>query len=102
MAISGKYDLGAAATLMGMAGFQIWTAWNNSAPSFKELRKAEPGDISKKQELLDATLSVGTLALGLGIAFAVMTKDWTAIFIMLGVLGGLALWSYQILEAENV
>lgn len=97
-----KYDVGTAATLVGLAGFQVWTAWNNSAPSFKELRDARPGDISTKQALMDSTLGVGTLALGLGITFAIMTKDYTAMLIMLGIIGALALWSYQILEAENV
>lgn len=100
--MASKYDVGTAATLVGLAGFQVWTAWNNSAPSFKELRKAPPGDLSTKQDLLDATLGVGVLALGLGITFAVMTKDYTAMIIMIGIIGALSIWSYQILEAEDV
>lgn len=96
------YEIPAAASLVGLAGFQVWDAWNKSAPSFRELRAAEPGDPAQLQALMDSTLGVGTLALGLGVAFSVLTKNATALFIMLGILGALSLWSYQILIAEGV
>lgn len=97
-----QYEIPAAASLIGLAGFQVWDAWNRTAPSFRELRDAAPRDPAQLQALLDSTLGVGTLALGLGVAFAVLTKDSTALFIMLGIIGALALWSYQILIAEGI
>lgn len=96
------YEIPAAASLIGLAGFQVWDAWGKTAPSFRELRQSPAGDPGQLQALVDSTLGVGTLALGLGVAFAVLTKDATALFIMLGILGALALWSYQILIAEDV
>ena len=91
----------AAAALFGVAAFQVWQAWRDTAPSIADLREAKPGDAHLGQQLDDATMSVGTIVLGLGIAFVIVTHDPTALFLMAGILAALALWSYQILEAEQ-
>lgn len=93
-------DLSAASAVIGVAAFQLWTVWNNNAPTLAEMREAEPGDITVKQKLLDAEISVGSLALIVGTAFTIMTKNYTALVIMLVVFGMLAIWAHQVLAAE--
>ena len=92
----------ATVAVVGLAGFQIWQAWRETAPSFYDLRQAHPGDIPMSQALLDSSLTVGTLALGLGVAFAVLSHDMTALILMAVIFGILALWSHQILAAPKV
>lgn len=96
------YTHEAAIALVGMAGFQIWNAWNENAPSLQECRKARPGDDTVRQQMLDAEITVGSLALVLGVVFAVLTKDITAMIIMLGIFAALAFLHHWILDSPSI
>lgn len=90
----------AAAAVIGVAVFELWEAYRSSAPSLAECRTAVPGDIRIRQQLMDADMTIGSLALIVGIAFAVMSKDTTVLIILLAVFGIASLWRHSILSAE--
>lgn len=95
------YEPSAATAVVGLAVFQLWTAWTNNAPSLAEAREAEPGDASVRQKLIDADLLVGGLAVMVGAVLAVMTRDMTALLLMLVVFGCLSMWHHAVLAAES-
>lgn len=96
-----KYTTELAVSVVGLASFQLWQSWRDVAPSFGELRQCAPDDYDTRQRLMDADLSVGSLALLIGVAFAVMTHDYSALILMLMIFGSLSLWSHQILAAPS-
>ena len=93
-------EMGAASALIGVAAFEVWKAWNNSAPSISEMRTAEPDDISTRQKLLDAEITVGALVLIVGGTYAGVTRNLSPLLIMVVVLGALAFFHHWILEAQ--
>lgn len=95
------YEPTAATAIVGVAAFQLWQAWNANAPTLADARKAEPGDTSVRQQLIDADLLVGGLAVIIGTVLAVMSRDVTALLIMLVVFGSLSLWHHSVLAAES-
>jgi hypothetical protein len=97
-----SYSHEAAIALVGMAGFQIWDAWNKNAPSLEECRSAVPGSTVISQRLLDAEITVGSLAVALGVIFALLTKDITAMIIMLGIFGALVFLHHWILASTAI
>ena len=82
------------------AAFGIWTAYENNAPSLVECRAATPGDISIRQQLLDADLTVGTIAAVIGFTFVYVTKDLTVLWLMLITFAMLSYWRHSILDAD--
>lgn len=96
------YDKNAAIAVIGVAGFQLLQAWNTNAPSLAELRNHVPGDVSAKQKLIDADFMVGGLAIVLGISYAILTHDLTALLVMLAIFGSVAVWHHAVLAAENI
>lgn len=94
-----KYSTELAVSVVGLAAFQLWQSWRDVAPSFSELRQNHPNDFDVKQRLLDADLSVGSIALLIGVTLAFLTHDATALILMLVIFGSLSLWSHQILAA---
>ena len=96
-----NWEPDAAAAVIGLAGFQILQAWNANAPSLQECRSADADDISTKQKLVDADFLVGGLAVILGTTFAVMTKDYTALIVMVAIFGTTSLWYHSVMNAES-
>jgi len=97
-----RYEPAVASAVIGAAGFQLVQMWNNNAPSLNDLRNAPPGDTTAKQDLYDADLLVGGLAVILGVTFAVLAKDFTALVVMLTIFGTLSLWHHMVLNAHPV
>jgi len=95
-----KVNVDSAAALVGVTTFQLWSAWNQTAPSLSELRGSVPGD-SVHQRLLDATYQVGGLTAMIGIAFGLVSGDWSAMLIMGAIFTALVFWSYQVLDAPQ-
>lgn len=95
-----KWEPAAAAAVIGISSYQLWSAWNQSAPSLAEARAAMPGDITIRQRLLDANLTVGSLAFIIGVAIAILTRDITALVLMAAIFGTLSMWHYAILSAD--
>lgn len=96
---------GAAAAIVGLCTFQLWTAWNESAPTLADLRgatndKSDLGNTAMRQKLHDAVLTVGSLALVVGIAMGVFTKRADTLILLASTLAILATWYYSILASE--
>ncbi len=87
--------------VIATAAFGIWTAYENNAPTLQEVRAAEPGDIQFRQRLLDADLTVGTMAVVIGGTFVYITRDYTILLLMLATFGILSLWRHSILAAAS-
>jgi hypothetical protein len=98
-----KYEPAVAAAVVGAAGWQLWSAWNTNAPSLADCRAAPPSSadhLTVKQRLLDADLTVGSLALIIGVTFAVLSRDMSVLLIMVLIFGTLSLWHHQVLAAD--
>ena len=96
---------GAAAAIVGLCTFQLWTAWNESAPSLADLRaatsdKSDADNTAMRQKLHDAVLTVGSLALVVGIAMGVFTRKLDTLILLASTLAILATWYYSILASE--
>lgn len=95
-----------ATAVIGLAAFELWKAYENTAPSLTECREADRGNIDTyfnvKQRLLDADLSVGTIALVIGVTYAVLTRNMTVLVLMTVMLGVLSLWRHQVLNAGSM
>ena len=97
-----RLESATAATLIGVAGFQLLQAWNNNAPTLAEIRSAHPADDSVRQQLYDADFMVGGIAVVLGVAFALLTHDLTAMLVMLTIFGGVSLWHHSVFNAQPI
>lgn len=96
-----KFSTEAAVAVVSLAAFQLWQSWRDTAPSFEELRRQHSSDFDARQRLMDADLSVGSMAVLIGVTLAVLTRDFTALVLMLVIVGSLSLWSHQILAAPS-
>ena len=96
-----QLEPGIAASVIGLAAFPLWQVYEASAPTLAEVRLAPPGDISMRQRMLDADITVGSLAVIVGAAFAVLTKDFTAMILMLVILGTLSFWRRATANADS-
>ena len=89
----------AAAAIVGLCTYQLCNAWNDSTPTLTELRAAHQYG-PERQKLHDAVLTVGSLALVVGIAMGVFTKRIDTFILLASTLGVLAIWYYSILASE--
>ena len=90
---------GTAAAIVGLCTYQLWNAWNDSTPSLTELRAASQYG-PERQKLHDAVLTVGSLALVVGVAMGIFTKRIDTLLLLASTLGVLAIWYYSILASE--
>lgn len=98
-----KWD-SSAAVLLGLAAFQLADTWTKTAPSLSEIRAAQPdGDplayAAMRQKLMDADMSVGTTAVVIGLVVSILTRDPSALVVMLLVFVALSGWQHAILTA---
>lgn len=94
------WEASAAAAVIGLAGFQLLETWNANAPSLSDMRQADHSDNVTKTQLKDADFLVGGMALILGTTYAVLTKDGTALIVMLSIYGSVSLWWHAVARAE--
>lgn len=96
-----KYEPQAAAAVVGLAAFELWKVWGSSAPSLADVRGAEPGDVGIRQRLMDADITVGSLAIIIGVTLAILMRDATALIIMIVIFGALSFFHHWVLAAET-
>lgn len=89
------------ATVSSFVVFNVWQVYENNAPTIADLRAAAPGDVVMRQRMIDSDMSIGSIALAIGLVFAYKAHDPTIIFIILALLGALSWWRHEILEGEN-
>lgn len=95
-----KLEPTAAVAVIGFATFELIKLWNDSTPSLKESRNAGRDDVAIRQQVFDADVLVGTLSVIIGVAYAVLTKDMTALIILLVMFGALSFYHHYLLNAE--
>jgi len=95
-----KYAPEVGTAVVGLAGFQLLQAWNANAPTLAEIRGSHPNDVTMRQRLMDADFMVGGLSVILGVTFAVLTRDATALIVMLVMFGSISLWYHSVMNAE--
>jgi hypothetical protein len=95
-----QWEPQAAAAVVGLAAFELWKAWGDNAPSLSELRKAAPGDIGTAQRLSDANITVGSLALIIGVAFLILTRDFTVLLLLLAIFAALSWFHGSTLNSD--
>lgn len=100
MALSAGMETGAATAVVGLAAYQLWDAWNKNAPSLAELRAAGGHDLGTAQQLLDAEMTVGTLAGIIGLTFLALTGRWNVLLIMVLIFATLSLWHHAVLNSD--
>jgi hypothetical protein len=95
-----KYEPQAAAAVVGLAAFELWKVWGNTAPTLADVRTVAPGDDTVRQHLMDADITVGSLAIIIGVTLAILMKDATALIIMMIIFGSLSFFHHWVLAAE--
>ena len=95
-----KWEDSAAIAVVGVAAFELWKVWNSSAPTLAEVREADFTNINVRQRLMDSDITVGSLAVVIGVSLAVMTRDATALVLMLIIFGSLSFFHHWVLDAE--
>lgn len=88
-----------AAAVVGLTTYELWQAWHNNAPTLAQVREASPNDIAIRQRLLDADITVGSLAILIGVTYGILTKDVTALIVLLCVFGALSFFHHWTLDA---
>lgn len=96
-----KYSAEAATAVVGLAAFELWKAWGYNAPALSAVRAAPADDITIRQQLMDADITVGSLAVIIGVAMAILTKDMTALIILMVVFGALSFFHHWVMDAES-
>lgn len=96
-----RYAPEIAASVIGLSAWELIRTWHDIAPELSDLRGSAAGDIAMKQRLLDADILVGGISLVLGVTFGLLTKDWTALILMLVIFGIVSIWYHQVNEAEE-
>jgi hypothetical protein len=93
--LNGDQDL--AIAVVGLGIFSVASLWSSVAPSLGDLRDCHPGDLAT--HMRDADVIVGFVALMAGITIAVLTKDITAMIMILVTYGALSLYYHAVLNA---
>lgn len=100
MNISQRPEL--AVGILGLGLVQIVSLYETTAPSLSELRNSPEGALSKKQELMDATIIVGSVTAFLAILSSYATKSLLPATIFLGGFAIVAGWHYLVLNSPQV
>lgn len=96
-----KWEPEAAVAVVGLAAIELWKLWGANAPSLAEVRKADPGDVSIAQRLMDSDITVGSMAVIIGVALAILTHDMTALIVMVAIFATLSFFHHWIMAAES-
>jgi len=96
-----KWEPQAAVAVVGLAAVELWKLWGSNAPSLAEVRAADPDDLNIRQRLMDSDITVGSMALIIGVALAILTHDMTALIVMIAVFAALSFFHHWIMAAES-
>lgn len=96
------WERGAAAAVVGLACYEIASRYMDASPSLEALYAATPDGGNVHAQLRGADLSVGGLALIVGISMYVLTKEWTVLGILLFSFGSLSVWHHIILNRPAI
>lgn len=86
-----------AAVVVGLAVFELWKAYTARAPQFTALSDAPRGG-EVHQQLMDADMSVGSLAVVAAIAMFALTRDVSILVLIILSFGVISIWHHAILN----
>lgn len=92
------YEPQIAAAVIAVGTFELWKVWNDCAPSISEVRNADKNDPAIRTQLFDADVTVGTLAVVIGAAFALISRDATALVLILVMFGVISFLHHYLLN----
>ncbi|MHB1357038.1 MAG: hypothetical protein ACYCZF_13805 [Anaerolineae bacterium] len=96
------YNPQIASSVLGLAGFVLLPLWQNTAPKLSDLRDTDASDNDSRRKLFDADILTGGIALTLGLAFAVMSKDYTPLLLMLIIFGFISIYYHYVFGADVI
>lgn len=96
-----KLEANAAAAIIGVGAFEVWKAWNTAAPSIPECRDNSKDSIELRQQLMDADITVGGMALVIGGSMSIFMRDAVPVVLMLLVFACLSFFHKWILNAPS-
>ena len=95
-----KLEPSAAAAVIGVGAFELCKLYTDAAPSVTECRAATTGT-DTHQQLVDADMTVGPLALVIGGTMSLLIRDWSPLAIMLIVFGAISVLRHWMLNSPN-
>lgn len=98
----GSQDDGLAVAVVGLGIFSVASLWSSIAPKLQDARGADGDDPGFHQQMRDADVIVGFVALMAGVTIAVLTHDMTAMLMILVTYGALSLYYHLVLSAPAV
>jgi hypothetical protein len=88
--------------VLGLGLVQIVSLYEATAPSLSELRHSPEGHLSRQQELMDATILVGSVTAFLAVLSSYATKSFLPAAVFLGGFAIVAGWHYLVLHSPQV
>lgn len=88
--------------VLGLGLLQIVSLFETTAPSLEQLRGASDGDTTEAQNLLDATILVGSVVVFVAFIATISTGSSLPAFIFIGGFGLVATWHYLVLHSPQV
>lgn len=88
--------------VLGLGLVQIVSLYEATAPSLSELRSSPQGHLPRQQELLDATILVGSVTAFLAIIATYATKSSLPAVVFIGGFAVVAGWHYLVLHSPQV
>lgn len=95
-----KLDPGAAAAVIGVGAFELCKLYTDTAPTVAECRASQTGT-DVHQQLVDADITMGPLALIIGGTMSLLIRDWSPLVIMFVVFGAISLLRHWMLNSPN-
>lgn len=88
--------------VLGLGLVQLISLYEQTAPSLAELRHSDQSHIGRQQELMDATILVGSVTAFLAIMGTYATKSTLPGFVFVGGFAVVAGWHYLVLHSPQV
>lgn len=92
---------GLIAVTLGFTTMEMVKLWQTTAPTLKEAREAEPGDITIQQRVMDANYLVAGIGFMVGGTVSWISKSWLPILLALGSASFISWWYKQVLMSAN-
>lgn len=92
---------GEAVALTGFAVWQLMSAYTDMAPSLGDLRSLDGTSTEPRQQLLDADMCVGGLALAAGLSATWLSKSWVPLALVLGTFAWVSYYHHAALRGPT-
>lgn len=97
-----RLEIDAAIAISAFAMYQMSTQYTSIAPKLSELRDSDSDSLSRRQQLLDADLLVGGIAILAGITASVLSRSFVPLVTALIGFGWLSYWHHAVQAAPPV